>query len=81
MTRASSGPMLRATNRMIREMAGWTGPLDAPAIAQLRILATQLDQSPSAALSSSYGIVYRALIKRAPTEKPADELGAMLHGL
>lgn len=73
--------MIAATSAMIAAAASWLTPLDAPAVAQLRILATQLDAEPTAALATSYGTAYRALIKRAPTAKPADELGDLLNDL
>jgi hypothetical protein len=73
--------MIEATNAMIAAATPWLTPLDAPAVAQLRILATQLDAEPTAALSTSYGTAYRALIRRAPAQTKPDELGALLDDL
>lgn len=73
--------MTQATALMIAAAADWLTPLDAPAVAQLRIMAAQLDREPTAALSTSYGTAYRALIKRAPAQTTADELGSLLDDL
>ncbi len=73
--------MIEATNAMIAAAESWLTPLDAPAVAQLRILAAQLDAEPTAALATSYGTAYRALIKRAPAQAKSDELGALLDDL
>lgn len=77
-TNAFDGSMTAATRAMIEAAAGWLTPLDAPAIAQLRILAAQLDSEPTAALSTSYGTAYRALLRRAPARMVSDELEDLL---
>lgn len=81
MTDSPESPMIEATNAMIAAAESWLTPLDAPAVAQLRILAAQLDNEPAAALATSYGTAYRALIKRAPALTKPDELGALLDDL
>lgn len=82
MTSTSKTSMADATEAMIADAEGWLTPLDAPAVAQLRILADQLDSEATAALATSYGTAYRALIKRAPTAKTNDdELGDLLDDL
>ncbi|MCU1508397.1 MAG: hypothetical protein JWQ12_662 [Glaciihabitans sp.] len=79
MADSPESPMIEATNDMIAAAKPWLTPLDAPAVAQLRILAAQLDSEPTAALATSYGTAYRALIKRAPaTTADGDGLGALL---
>lgn len=79
MTRRKKRPMEQATDDMIAAADSWLTPLDAPAVAQLRILATQLDTEPTAALSSSYGLIYRSLLKRQPAaDAGPDGLGALL---
>ncbi len=74
-------PMTTATEAMIDAAASWLTSLDAPAVAQLRILAAQLDTEPTAALSTSYGTAYRALLRRAPEQTADDELGGLLDDL
>ena len=74
--------MTEATEAMIAEAVGWLTPLDAPAVAQLRILAKQLDAEPTAALATSYGTAYRALRKLAPAKTgDPDKLGNLLDDL
>lgn len=73
--------MSAATEAMIAAAADWLTPFDAPAVAQLRLLARQLDAEPTAALSTSYGTAYRALLRRAPAVADRDELGGLLDDL
>lgn len=77
-------PMKDATEAMIAAAGDWLTPLDAPACAQLRLLADQLDEggaSGVAAIASAYGLVYRSLLKRAPAvDGPVDPLEALLAG-
>ena len=81
MTDSTESSMIEATSAMIAAAQSWLTPLDAPAVAQLRILARQLDAEPTAALATSYGTAYRALIKRAPAQTATDELGGLLDDL
>lgn len=72
-------PQTDATEAMIVAAVDWLSPVDAPAVALLRTLAAQLDREPTAALATSYGTAYRALIKRAPkAAPPKSALGAAL---
>lgn len=52
----------------------WLGPQDAPALVSLRAMATRLDNGGmTPALLSQYGLAYRSLLKRAPSEAPAQD--------
>ncbi|GMA93825.1 hypothetical protein GCM10025881_06490 [Pseudolysinimonas kribbensis] len=77
-TNSPDATMVDATEAMIEAADSWLTPLDAPAVAQLRILARQLDTEATAALATSYGTAYRALIRRAPLPAGGDELEALL---
>lgn len=51
----------------------WLGPEHAPAVATLRLLASQLDRDLTAALVAQYGLVYRSLLKAQPIDPDADD--------
>jgi hypothetical protein len=57
----------------------WLGPIHTPAIAQLRLLAGLIDDSPIPALIAQYGLTYRDLVKQAPSApEEVDELAKLL---
>lgn len=57
----------------------WLTDADAPAITLLLECAHQLDTDPTAAWASQYGLTYRNLLSRAPSEPDAqDELAQLL---
>ena len=69
----------QATEKFTKSAESWLTDADAPAVASLRLMAKQLDKEYNAALSNSYGLTYRSLLKRAPEEieeeiDPLDEL-------
>ena len=75
MTDTARKTMTEATEELIAEASDWLTPQHAPAVAILRVLAPQLDPTPTAALASSYGLAYRDLLKRAPgATAPEDPL-------
>lgn len=61
-----------ATEEFLKDAKTWLTPADAPAVASLRMMATALDKEYQAALSNSYGLTYRSLLKRQP-DAVADE--------
>lgn len=71
--------LVEATEEFLKDAEAWLTPADAPAIASLRMMARALDAEYSAALSNSYGLTYRSLLKRQPAASveevdPLDEL-------
>ena len=70
-----------AVNRFLKA-ATWLTDEDEPAVTLLKMLARQLDDEPfQAATASQYGLTYRALLKRAPSdESGSDPLGELLDG-
>jgi hypothetical protein len=69
-----------AVDRFI-ESAPWLGDADMPALVALRGLAKELDKgSPQAAMVAQFGLIHRALLKRAPAaaDGPKDELDEAL---
>ena len=68
-----------ATETFLADAESWLTDADAPAVASLRMMAKALDAEYSAALSNSYGLTYRSLLKRQPAEVPeVDPLEALL---
>lgn len=65
-----------------RKASPWLGAEDAPALAVLDKLAEAIDGGRvEAALISQFGLTYRSLVKRAPKQPNADELGDLLNEL
>lgn len=59
----------------------WLGPVHAPAVASLRLIAAQLDAELTAALAAQYGLVYRALLKSEPAQSGEDPLETALRAV
>lgn len=54
--------------------SAWLGPLDAPAIESLYVMADELDsEGPSPAMLAQFGLAYRSLLKRAPSDAPVED--------
>lgn len=72
--------LAQATEEFLADAVEWLTPSDAPAVASLRLMAAQLDKAYQAALSNSYGLTYRALLKRKPgaNQEEGDELDDIL---
>ena len=52
----------------------WLGPLDAPAVAALSAMASELDAGGmTPALLSQWGLTYRNLVRRAPADAPEED--------
>lgn len=69
-----------SVNKFVRA-ATWLGPLDAPAVASLKSMATKLDdpETMSPAMLSAFGLTYRQLLKRAPDHiEEVDEFERLL---
>ena len=57
----------------------WLTDAHIPAVAQLRLLAGLIDETPIPALIAQYGLTYRDLVKQAPAEpEQLDELAKLL---
>lgn len=58
----------------------WLDSTHAPAVAQLRILAAEMDKEPTPAGLNAFGLAYRNLQKAAPTAptEDGDELDSLI---
>jgi hypothetical protein len=57
----------------------WLSAIHTPAVAQLRLLAGLIDDTPVPALIAQYGLTYRDLVKQAPdAPEEVDELAKLL---
>ena len=77
---AAARPFTLAVNRLKRSAKSWLTPADAPAITMLTEMAKALDAGElSPAMLGQFGLCYRNLLKRQPTDDgPADELESLL---
>ncbi|GAA4155950.1 hypothetical protein GCM10022286_05630 [Gryllotalpicola daejeonensis] len=70
-----------AVNRFKRSAKGRLSDADAPAVATLEVLASELDSGNlTPALIAQYGLTYRSLLKRVTADEPPaeSELTALL---
>jgi hypothetical protein len=68
-----------AVEKFLKTANDWLTDEDAPAVAALQGAAVELDIEISPALLSAYGLTYRNLLRRKPTDLPeADTLGSLL---
>lgn len=58
--------LVAATELFLKDASPWLTPSDAPAVATLRLMAESLDREYQAAMSNSYGLTYRNLLKNKP---------------
>jgi hypothetical protein len=72
--------LVQATEEFLTDASAWLTAADAPAVASLRMMAKQLDVEYLAALSNSYGLTYRSLLKRQPVAvvEEVDELDNLI---
>lgn len=73
-TRRPTRGFTSSLNKFIKA-ASWLGPLDAPAIAALKAICKELDTAEvmTPAMLAQHGLAYRSLLKRQPSEEPAED--------
>jgi len=73
-TRRPTRGFTSSLNKFLKS-SPWIGPADAPAVASLKAMARELDAAEilSPAMLSQFGLSYRSLLKRQPSEEPAED--------
>lgn len=75
----ASRTYVAAVNKFVKSAREWLTEEDEPAVTGLIMLARQLDEEFLAATYAQYGLTYRSLLKRKPSEDagesdPLDDL-------
>lgn len=72
----------QAVDKFLKAAKPWLSDEDYPATVSLQHMAKQLDKEMTPALLSQYGLAYRSLLKKKPTDASddGDELDELIPG-